>query len=182
MLIVSTIGLTTMLLLFSMLGHMGRWWSGAEAAGERSGAMRHAAGTITDLLFMAGYRCSVAGIHDMGPDHLTVEYLVEGADEVPGSISRHRLFTVRRDGDKLKLTTRRRRLPLDVEPAWEDGSTSILADDLADLSFRYLDGRGEETAVPGRVRLVEFSFRLGSVPGDSGSRYRSAVRLRNVRG
>ncbi len=173
--------MTTLLLLFSMLGHVSRWWSRAEAAGEHSGSMRHAAGTITDLLFMAGYRCSVAAIHDMGPDHLTVEYLVEGADEVPGSISRHRLFTVRRDGDKLKLTIRRRRLPLDTLPAWEEGATSVLADDLADLSFRYVDGQGHETDIPSRVRLVEFSFRLEDGV-DGGTSYRSAVRLRNVAG
>ncbi len=186
MLIVSLVMIASLLLVFQMLRHLSLWWALQENGLERTAAARHVVQRVSDMLLMAGYRASVRGIHSLGSDRLTVEYLVEGADEDPGEFSRHRLFTVWLEGGKIKLLTRRRRLPLEGEPSWGEGSTATLAEEVEEIVFRYYDARGRETDNPLSVRLVCFTMKLrGSsrYPREAGGLvYRASVFLRNLHG
>jgi hypothetical protein len=183
--IVTAVLLVSLLLVFKMLQHVTIWWRLEEDRCDRTAMARHALGKITNLLFMAGYRPSERGIHAMGEKSLSVEYLAEGAEEAEGEYSRHRLHTIFLDGSQLKLTTRRRRLPLTASPSWGAGSTVVLAEGVRDFSFRYLDVLGRETEHTGDVRVVVFSLHLGDTgksPDINDQCYSSAVVLRNNNG
>jgi prepilin-type N-terminal cleavage/methylation domain-containing protein len=185
--IVSAVALVSLLLVFQMLSHLSLWWTRQEYLQERTANARYVLKRVGDLLFMAGYRPSVRGVHLMEPDRLAVEYLVDGAEEEPGRSTRHRLFTLCRDGSRLKLITQRRLLPLEAPSAWGEGSTTVLAEEVRDLSFRYLDRAGRDTTSPDDVRAVELTLRLGA-PGQADVVpcpevcFRSAYQLRNFRG
>jgi prepilin-type N-terminal cleavage/methylation domain-containing protein len=184
--VVSAVFVTTLFLVFQMIGHFTIWYRRLEARADRNAGARYVIHRVSDLLSMAGYRASVAGVHSIGADGVTVECLVEGAEEEPGRYSRHRLYTIRRDGSRVNLTTRRRRLPLDGTPAWGEGSTSVLIDEARDVRFEYLDEGGRQTDVPKEVRVVKFSFRLGPEggrdPREPDRCFQAAVYLRNHHG
>jgi hypothetical protein len=183
-LIVSAVMLVSLAMVFQMVDHLNRWWRRQEKESRDAAAARALTRSLTQMISMAGYRSSERAIHVMEPGRLAVEYLDEGATEVRDQYSRHRLFTVRRDGDQVKLTTQRRRLPLDTSPPWEKGSTTVLAEGVGEFSLTYLDRGGGETGDPGRVRCI--AFRFGFLPGSGRSEppppLGTAVALRNHRG
>jgi len=185
--IASAVILSSLLLTFRMIGCFSRWWMGEEVRLDSVSSARYALHKVTDLLYLAGYSPSIRGLHSIGPSRLSLEYLVEEAEEVPGEYSRHRLFTIHQDGTKLKLTTQRRRLPLESEPPWRRGSTTILSENVEKASFTFMDRKGAETDIPGEVSLVVFSIclkgsSLKGIPASRGGCYRTAAFLRNYAG
>ena len=185
--IASALVLSSCLLAFEMVHHFTMSCGRQERLLERSAIARTTLRKVSDLLFMAGYRASVRGIHSIGEDHVSLEFLVEDGEESPGEYSRHRLYTVFRDGSKLKLTTRRRRLPLEDEPPWRKGSTTVLAEEVTEACFTGFDRNGEVTTNTDALMLVDFTLRLGlgGEPGKTGKKgdvFRTAVFLRNAGG
>jgi hypothetical protein len=170
-----------------MMNTFSRWWMGEEIRLEGVSSARYVLHKVSDLLWMAGYKPSVQGLHSLSPTRLSLEYLVEEADEITGEYSRHRLFTLFQDGSKFKLTTQRRRLPLETTPRWRRGSTTVLSENVESISFTFISSEGAETDVPGEVSLVVFSLclkdsSLQGMPISRGGCYRTAVFLRNLAG
>lgn len=185
--IVSAVLLASLFSFFQMANHFSLWWSRQEDHYEKTAAARYVIGKVTDLLFMAGYQPSITGLPSIGNNSFSVEFLVDDADEAEDRYTRHRLYSVYQEGDLVKLKTQRRLLPLDGSPSWGRGSTTVLADGVKELSFKYYDSSGNETEVPGLVRLVTFTLRIKapSLPGNPSPGehcYRSAVQLRNHHG
>jgi len=185
LMIASAVILSSLFLTLLMMSNFSRWWMGEEIRLDKVSSARYALHRVSDLLYMAGYKPSVQGLHSIGPTSLSLEYLVEEADEAPGEFSRHRLFTIFQDGSKLKLTTQRRCLPLESIPPWRRGSTTVLSESVEKVSFTCLDGEGAATGDPGEVSLVIFSLCLKDsflpgIPTSRGGCYRTAVFLRNL--
>jgi hypothetical protein len=58
----------------------------------------------------------------------------------------------------------------------------VLAEEVSETCFSYLDATGRETSDPRRVRVVSLAFRLGPRgAGEGGCFYRTATYLRNYR-
>ncbi len=176
--IVSGVLLVSLMLLFQMINHFTFWWRKQENDLDRTASARYAIQTVDSMLSMAGYKASVRGVHSISPTGITIEYRDDDREEDPETYSRHRLYRIFRDGSKLKLTDRRRLLPLEGPPSWGEGSTSVLAEGIEEVDFRYFDRTGAETADPALVRLVVFTMGYS----DKGARYQTAVCLRNYNG